>query len=182
MTRRELIDTLWRPGLPGGTKVWAILDGARDGKIYSALISSAQEQCCLYRGDLPWQLALAAPYLVQLDSDDKLTNQILDSWGKSWGIFLHSASSMDRLRKHLRRFLQVKDEHGKTLLFRYYDPRVLRAYLPTCWTDELRTVFGPIDRFIVEAADPDEVLEFTMERGKLVTKTQRPAQVAQLDS
>lgn len=172
MKRRELIQTLWRPDLPGGTKVWAVLDGARDRRIYGALIGSAQEQCCLYRGDLPWQLALAAPYLVQLDSDDKLTNQILDQgWGNAWGIFLHSTSSVERLRKHLRQFLRVKNEHGAFMLFRYYDPRVLRVYLPTCWRDELRQIFGPVDRFLMEGERGQEIREFTFTGQQLITKT-----------
>ncbi|HYE90913.1 MAG TPA: hypothetical protein VEA38_07840, partial [Terriglobales bacterium] len=29
-------------------------------------------------------------------------------------------------------------------------PRVLRVYLPTCRRDELRQVFGPVDRFDME--------------------------------
>jgi hypothetical protein len=175
MKRRELIDALWRPDLPGGTRVWAVLDGARDRKIYGALISSAQEQVCLYRGDLSWQLALAAPYLVELDREDKLTNQILDAWGQSWGIFVHSTTSMTRLHKHLRRFLRVRDEHGNPLLFRYYDPRVLRLYLPTCRPDELRTFFGPVERFVCESIDGDEMLEFTVAAGKLVANSYRRA-------
>jgi hypothetical protein len=178
MTRSQLIDALWRPDLPGGTTVWAILDGARDRKIYSALVASAQEQCCLYRGELPWQLALAAPYLVQLDREDKLTDQILDQWGRSWGIFLHTTTYMEKLQKHFRRFLTVKDERGKNLLFRYYDPRVLRAYLPTCWPDELRTVFGPVDRFICESDDGREMLEFTFNGRQLVTKPRGAVAVA----
>lgn len=170
MTRRDLINALWRPDLPGGTRVWALLDGARDRKIYSALVSSAQEQCCLYRGELSWQLALAAPYLVHLDQDDALTNHILDHWGNSWGVFIHTTTYLDRLQKHFRRFLRVKDEHGKHLLFRYYDPRVLRIYLPTCWPEELRKVFGPVDRFICESVDRNEMLEYTFNGRQLISK------------
>jgi hypothetical protein len=34
--------------------------------------------------------------------------------------------------------------HKPCLLFRYYDPRVLRVYLPSCRPSELETVFGPV--------------------------------------
>ena len=57
------------------------------------------------------------------------------------------------------------------MAFRYYDPRVLRAYLPTCNSEELRTVFGPIECFRTEDQnDAEHMLEFRFESGKLVKK------------
>ena len=43
------------------------------------------------------------------------------------------ALPVDELRRHLRRFLLVKDESGRQLYFRYYDPRVLRLYPKSDW-------------------------------------------------
>jgi hypothetical protein len=71
------------------------------------------------------------------------------------------------LRRHLREFLRVRDEAGKRLIFRYYDPRILRVYLPTCWPAELNTFFGPISAFITEGESSGEILEFRNERGAL---------------
>jgi hypothetical protein len=56
--------------------------------------------------------------------------------------------------------LVVRDSSGNRLVFRYYDPRVLRVYLPTCVTAELRTVFGPIEGFWTESESPEKMLEF----------------------
>jgi hypothetical protein len=53
------------------------------------------------------------------------------------------------------------------MLFRYYDPRVLRVYLPTCVTSELRTVFGPIDCFWTEAERSEKMLEFAFRNNLL---------------
>jgi hypothetical protein len=39
------------------------------------------------------------------------------------------------MARRRRRFLRVKDEDG--LVFRFYDPRVMRVYLPTCAAGEL---------------------------------------------
>jgi len=69
----------------------------------------------------------------------------------------------------LREFLRVRDESGKRLIFRYYDPRVLRVYLPTCWPAELDTFFGPISAFITEGEDPGEILEFRNQHGTLAS-------------
>ena len=62
----------------------------------------------------------------------------------------------------MKGFLRVRDEQGRFMLFRYYDPRVLRQYLPTCRYDELKTVFGPIRQFIVEGEQPSQLLEFSL--------------------
>lgn len=55
-------------------------------------------------------------------------------------------------------------------MFRYYDPRVLRVYLPTCRPDELRTVFGPIRSYLVEGED-GSLIEFEFD-GNVLTQRQ----------
>lgn len=149
-------------------EVWAILDGARDKRIYSHLLNSYLNSACLYSGQLPPELEIAAPYLVNLEQDDTFTGRLIDEgWGDSWGVFLRCDSGLPALRKHLRQFLIVQNPSGRRLVFRYYDPRVLRVYLPTCTTDELRTVFGPIRAFYMEGPDPSEMLEFVFDGRKL---------------
>jgi hypothetical protein len=61
----------------------------------------------------------------------------------------------------------VYDEEGSSLYFRYYDPRVLRAYLPTCNAEELGNVFGPIEFFMSEQEDPGSVSRFRNVSGVL---------------
>jgi len=156
--------TLWPTGMKPSMKVWAILDCARDTRIFGAVDGYRGEKCCLYAGTLPWQLQMAAPSLVQLEPDDRFTEFVLrNGWGNSWGIFLHTDTILNHLRRHLRGFLRVRDQFGRKLLFRYYDPRVLRTYLPSCWKEELETVFGPIDRFLMESEDPANLLEFSFD-------------------
>ncbi len=125
---------------------------------------------CLYAGDIPDALERCAPHLVQLEYDDsRLTRHVLEEgWGQSWGIFLRCDASMDKLRRHLRRFLLVKDTGGRRLVFRYYDPRVLRVYLPTCFGGELEQVFGPVESFWTEADEPSSMIEFRRHANALV--------------
>jgi hypothetical protein len=148
--------------------VFAILDGARDDRIYGAVDGSRRPRRCLYAGDLPWQLQMTAPYLVELERDHAFTKHLLDTgWGASWGVFLRTETGIEQLRKHLRGFLRVRDEAGRRLIFRYYDPRVLRVYLPTCRPVELETVFGPVDCFLAEGEDAGEMVEFRRKGGAL---------------
>ena len=172
--RQRLLDALWPAGLSPRMSVFAILDGARDDRIYGAVDGSRRIRRCLYGGDLPWQLQMAAPYLVELERDHSFTKYLLDAgWGASWGVFLRTETGIDQLRKHLRGFLRVRDEAGRRLIFRYYDPRVLRVYLPTCWPAELETVFGPVDCFLTEGESAAEVIEFRRRGGALDAKIVR---------
>lgn len=52
------------------------------------------------------------------------------------------------------------------MLFRFYDPRVLRLYLPSCTTEELDRVFGSVERFILEDGS-GEMLELGCREGRL---------------
>lgn len=164
----RVIQALWPS--PKSPTVWAILDCARDAQIYPALLASRLEHICLYAGQLPAELRVAAPYLVELAPGYKFTRPLLEmGWGQSWGVFLRIDDARN-LRHHLRTFLRVQDESGRPLVFRYYDPRVLRGYLPTCEPGELATVFGPIASFVVEADRGEALLEFSFDRRKLVTR------------
>ena len=58
------------------------------------------------------------------------------------------------------------DPDFQPLYFRYYDPRVLRVYLPTCDADELRTLFGPISRLLCEDEEGG-LLKFWLAGGQL---------------
>ena len=148
-----------------------IVDGARDRRVYGFLLDSYLNYSCLYHGELAPELELAAPYLVQLEYDDSYSIKLIErAWGASWGIFLKCDSSLESLRRHLRTLLTVRDQKGAMLLFRYYDPRVFRVYLPTCWPEELKSIYGPIDRFWMEDEDPETVLEFRSEHGRLLRK------------
>ena len=159
--RSRLVKTLWPDNGSTRASVWTILDAARDSRIFSAVDRSYLEKCCLYAGDLPWQLQMASPYLVELRPDDRLTDMVIDhGWGRAWGIYFRSETGMNNLRRHFRGFLRVRDRQGRRLIFRYYDPRVMRIYLPTCTPEELRTVFGPVREFLVESEDASAVIQY----------------------
>ena len=174
MISRDVLGWLEGCLWPKGARrdAWMIVDAARDPRIYGLLLNDFySERICLFKGEVAPELQVAAPYLVQLEYDDDKTRHFLSqAWGNHWGIFLKCDTSLKRLRDHLSDLLVVHDESGSQLVFRYYDPRVLRVYLPTCTADELNSVFGPIERFLLEAELPDRLLEFRMVNQQLVTK------------
>ena len=165
------MNTIWRETEEEQERnVFAILDAAVEPGIYDDVLRSEFKQRCLYSGEIPEALARVAPYLVQLERDDPATRLLIrNCWGKSWGIFFTSTAYLEGLHRHFRRFLKVRDEDGNSLYFRYYDPRVLRVYLPTCDRSELLFIFGPVRSFFVEDEDPDSLLEFVVKDEKFIT-------------
>ena len=162
MTEPKIVQTLKMHLFSGdGAKVFTILDGASVPDILGNLAAFNPEHICLYRGELAPDMAQVAPYLVFLERDAPFTDWVLtNGWGEHWGIFGSTWVDLKELRKHFRKFLMVYDESGKTLYFRYYDPRVLRIYLPTCNAEELKIVFGPVEWYLMEGDEPGKAERF----------------------
>jgi hypothetical protein len=68
---------------------------------------------------------------------------------------------LEDVRHHLRHFLMVEIEGGKPVYFRFYDPRVLRVYLPTCTDQERQQFFGPLANYLMEGEEKSVLLDFT---------------------
>jgi len=157
-----------------GAGVFAILDGASVRELREKLHQLRPEFECLYRGELEPDMAEVAPYLIRLEPKSEFTNWVLEQgWGKHWGIFACTRADLHTIRQHLRRFLTVHDESGKPMYFRFYDPRVLRVYLPTCNASELAEFFGPVENFVMEGEDPGTLLRMRQSSGALATSKEQ---------
>jgi hypothetical protein len=170
MTR--LREVLWTHG---DAPLWAVVDGARDPRLSESLSLVLNPSACLFAGDLTEDLRRAAPYLVRLYPNDRFSDRLIErAWGQPWCLYVRSTASMAPLRKHLKSLLRVRDEGQRLLYFRFYDPRVLKIYLPTCTPEELALVFGPVvAEFVVEDAAHEVVHTFRLQDGALVA-TQTP--------
>lgn len=152
----------------GFDRIYGILDGASIPDLLEKLYTWQPEYFCLYRGELEPDMAEVAPYIVRIVPNTEFCDWILnEGWGNHWGIFAQSQYSLAELRKHFRKFLTVHDENGKPLLFRFYDPRVLRTFLPTCNKGELAEFFGIVMNFSLEDENPDNVVSYFLPKGEL---------------
>ena len=167
--RETLEEKLREEAIPGEAfSLFAVLDGGSIPDLRTQLFKLEPEHECLFEGDLEPDMQEVAAYLVALPPDHPFTDWVLDrGWGKHWGIFVQTQTSAQELVKHFRKFLVVYDETGKSLRFRYYDPRVLPTFLPTCSKDELGKFFGPVNRFLAEGENPDKMLAFECKTGLL---------------
>ncbi|MFN5619880.1 MAG: DUF4123 domain-containing protein [Flavobacteriales bacterium] len=141
---------------------------ARESSIH-ALHHFNPEMTSLYKGTAQEEYSSIAPYLFTFSNNKDFQHLIQKSgWGKSWYIQAVAPVTFEEIQKHFRRFLIVKTEEGKQLLFRFYDPRVLRIFLPSCSAEQLKDFFGPIRYFIAEDEDPSHGIRFSVENQKLV--------------
>ena len=156
-----------------GGAIFVILDGASVPGLLQKLVDEEPEHICLYRGELEPDMAEVAPYLIKLAPEAPFTEWVLDrGWGNHWGIFAETSADLRALRQHFRSFLTVHDPDGKPMLFRYYDPRVLRVFLPTCSTDDLTKMFGPVDSYAMEDQEGAAMVRFRMKNGSLVKQAE----------
>jgi hypothetical protein len=175
----KVLNALWSTPPGDGTELYAVLDCARNDGIYPAVIKSGCEFECLYTGELEAELVQAAPYLVKLKRGHAFTDALVkDGWGDSWGCFLRASVPFKQVRRHLRTFLMVYDPAIKPMYFRYYDPRVLRTFLPTCNSEQLATIFGPVQCYLLEDKDRNTLLRFSVTAGSLQAQTIRVAESA----
>lgn len=147
--------------------LFAVLDAARDPRIRLLLVEAGEQTASLYAGFQGELLADISPTLVHLPRESPLLDALVDSgWGDGWGVFLTSNRPFGDVRKHLRRFLLVESGTGKQQYFRFYDPRVLRGFLPTCGPQKIEALFEEVESFAMEAEDPGKLLRFTARGGK----------------
>ena len=146
---------------------YVILDTARIfGELYTAQ-SLQPEFLNLYKGQ-PDELESVAPYLFVCHHNTEFEKWLRDKgWGKSWGIFLDTTVSAEELLIHFKNFIFRKTPEGKDFFFRFYDPRVIRKFLLSYNTIQLKAFFGPVKKFYCEDEDDLFALIFSFEGAKL---------------
>jgi hypothetical protein len=150
------------------TRAYAILDGASCPELLEMLDQYKPVSVCLFRGVSDLQMEAVAPYLVQFEPDSPFSDWLLGDWkGKHRGIFVISPTHVpfNTMRNHFRDMTKARLPDGKVVYFRYYDPRVLTVFLPTCNEEELQQIFSCIDVFLAE--ETDGLVGYSLTGGKL---------------
>ncbi|MCC7373202.1 MAG: DUF4123 domain-containing protein [Verrucomicrobiales bacterium] len=151
---------------------YGVIDAARSYFRLGMVRLLAATTQCLFAGEKGNRLDDVAPHLFQYDVSGQVAELIVGP-GKDndCGILFDSTVGFEVVRRHFRRFLVVRRARDmKKVLFRFYDPRVLRAFLPACTDAELSEFFGPIAAFHCEGDDPGTVQTYAMEGGMLRVK------------
>ncbi len=129
---------------------FAVLDGAISPAVYEFIQRSGAFFQSLYEGEPAIPIAPMGPFLVDLSANpDLLPHLVQLGWNNAWGVFLKSSAGFEQVRHHLRTLLLTQAEDGRTLLFRFYDPRVLVFFVATCTPKEREELFGYIEAFLL---------------------------------
>lgn len=138
---------------------FAILDACDEPRVLEKVEELGPRRAVsLYRGWAESEYRDIAPYLVQVD--ESLLEWIVGHlWDDPWGVFVVAHVKLSELRRHLRRFLTVRDPDGAELYFRFYDPRVLATFFAHCTQTEAIEFLGPI-RACAASAGPDTLTLF----------------------
>jgi hypothetical protein len=155
-----------------------LLDAAKAGaELFTAQRLNGRNRS-LYKGRAEEDLATVAPYLFDISGNSAFMEWYFKTgWGKSWGVLLFADCSLELLYRHFRTFLIVRTDDNRSLYFRYYDPRVLTMFLPTCDSGQVKEFFGPVEYFIAEDQAKEEVIRYTHTAGDLLQKKIDTAQV-----
>ncbi|MBN6069271.1 DUF4123 domain-containing protein [Aggregatibacter actinomycetemcomitans] len=175
-----------------GKHYYAVIDTSKVVAYPSALKGSGQI-ANLYKGKTGETLEDAAPYLFEFDPGNsgsimflqklfrKMESRVLSHWKTNPVIFIRSDKDFDMVYHHLRKFTHLYDpEEEIWYFFRFYDPKVLSAYLPPLsrYPANLAALFGSqngdgiIDAFGLRLED--EFITFTLNP---LPENTRPAKI-----
>lgn len=164
---KSALKTLGAAGVPW----YLVLDAAQEPPVLPAAGEAGLATTCLYTGDFGRRLDNVAPHLAAFDPDSAFTEWLHRHWQYAHGILLQSSAPFEEVRRHLKSFLMAKNPEGRTVRFRYYDPRVLRAFLPVCTATELGTFFGPIAAFYAAGRPGPTISAYSLGRRQLQARS-----------
>jgi hypothetical protein len=143
-----------------GAPLYCLVDAAADAELRLLGTSSA---CIplLPPGD-PLAAGRTDPRLLALRPQSPLLSVLLKKgWGKGWASYFTSGAAFEDISEHFKRFLTVQVEGGRDVYFRFYDPRVLRDFLPTANPSEMVVFFGPVTSWFLEGEDKKSLLKIS---------------------
>jgi len=140
-----------------GVRVHAVIDGLVVPGIAEQLKSAdVVGWDCLQRGALTVEAARQATYLAELKAASPFTDWLLGEATPTypgWGVLTLSTRPMLPMREHLRSIGEVVTPDGERRAWRWHDPDVLRAIVPTLLAGQLDEFFGAGQTFVLPAAD-----------------------------
>jgi hypothetical protein len=127
----------------------AIAKGLRTG--IAGLLPTAAEPLLAHK--FPQDLLMVGPWLVRLSKAPAIKETLSEMAADvPWGYYVHSTFDIVSLRHSLRRFNLVQiPSVEREVLFRYWDPRVMRVFLDIATRKQRAKMFELIDQ--IEAAD-----------------------------
>jgi len=158
-------------------RVHAIVDAAQNADAPVQARKLGLDSASLFAGALGRDLAQVAPHLVTTSGGAAFGRWWFGHWRTNLGVLFEASASPRELREHFRTLLIVNGDAGRRFYFRFYDPRVMRSFLPHCKGDEVRRFFGPVRAFYCEGAGGTELIRFAPDADGVAITT-RPVETS----
>lgn len=117
-----------------GGRVHAVIDGCRVPGLPAHLAEGGADFNCLRRGTLTLAEAAQAAYIAELRPDAPLLRWLIDeatSAFTGWGVLMLSSRPLLAMREHARDLAEVSLPDGRRRPWRWWDPVLLDALLPS---------------------------------------------------
>jgi hypothetical protein len=151
-----------------GQPLFCLLDSEADEAL-PVLLGAARDRKESLRRDDPTDTAALGPWLIEFGTGSPFLQALIEGgWKRGWASFFTSEASFSELSAHFGKFYRVQLEAGG-VYFRFYDPLVLREFLPVASKEELEVFFGPVGRWLLETEDGVGVLQARYGTGGLQT-------------
>ncbi len=158
LSRREMF-ALRSPFRAG--RLHAILDATSYEGLLQALGRSQLDFDSLFSGDDALMLSGEAPYIATLDnSRPKAVRDLLQAARYRYaGFIVESDAGRDDLRRHFAAKLYAIINEGQDMaLFRFYDTRILLAFLGTLNAAEAAAFWGPVHQtYLIRSDGPIQI-------------------------
>lgn len=151
-------------------RVFAVIDGAQAFELAFTARLMGNKLYTLFSGKQAADLAHVGPCLVELTKPAAFLEEWAGAVGAHPGVLLQSPANLQTIYAHLRHLFIATDEDGREYFFRFYDPRVLRVFLPTCLEGELTEFFGPVVSWIAEQDGGRELCRYQHGANGLTTQ------------
>ncbi|MEL7090399.1 MAG: DUF4123 domain-containing protein [Pseudomonadota bacterium] len=132
-------------------RLFALLDATSFAGLAQALAGSGMDHASLFRGDDAVLLEHEAPYICALDGTQPraVRDLIASALYRHAGFLIESDEDIDTLRRHYKNWLTVRlEETQEMVLFRFYDARILLAFVGTLSTTEAAAFIGPSTQLV----------------------------------
>ncbi len=153
-----------------GTRLFCMIDSARNPYTIPHLVMALTRAAdCLFSGNAKQELGDQTAWVADVTDDRATLEALLDEgYGKGMLSFAFSALDLRAFITHLKKFTKIRDAKGTEHFFRFYDPKVMRQYVPVFNETQHKAFFAGLTSAMFEdTRDPAKLIRFWSERGSL---------------
>lgn len=144
-------------------KLVAIIDGALWPEALDEMRDLEIDHHCLFTGDYDVNIQCKFPHIFEVDSND-FSKSYLSRMSAKFGILIKLPSEypLAKSRRALKKFLTAELPSGEKVIFRFYDPRVLKQFSQHFTPEQKKDLFSEVSAYYY--AENERVRRYTAEK------------------